>query len=251
MLNPIILVFQAKRAGVKSDRRIGLLQAHGFEVISCTQLLDLYRSVQANLAQAGNRLLVLLAGPHPDNCIAASYLRTLCPAIGLVAMLAENDDAACLQLMQSGADNYCRHDASFELLLATALRLLARMGADLPLPAKAVALVATDQPPGSGYWQLLEQGWVLAGPQEQRIPLTTGERAFLAILLTQPGLRAEHKQLIAAVNTSYALDADATRQGRLGLLVSRLRRKLREHGITDIPLKSLHSWGYMFTGPVF
>lgn len=250
MLNPIILLFQAKRAGVQTDRRIGLLKAHGFEVISCSQLLELYRSVQANLTQADSRLLVLLAGQHPDNCIAASYLRTLCPAIGILAMLAENDETACLQLMQSGADNYCRRDASFELLLATVLRLLARMGANFSLPANAAELAAVGQPPESGHWQLLEQGWVLAGPQDQRIPLTTGERAFMTTLFTQPGLRAEHKQLIAAVNTSYALDADTSRQGRLGLLVSRLRRKCREHGITDIPLKSLHSWGYMFTGPM-
>lgn len=103
--------------------------------------------------------------------------------------------------------------------------------------------------PSLGCWAMLEHGWVLAGPQQQRIALTTGERAFLTTLFAQPGLRASHKQLIDAVNSSYTQDVASSQRVRLVLLVSRLRRKLREHG-AEAPLKSLHRWGYMFAGQV-
>ncbi|NYT63912.1 helix-turn-helix domain-containing protein [Alcaligenaceae bacterium] len=245
MLSPIILLLQLRRADARSSHRAKLLQAHGFKVVSCLHLQELYSGVQANLAQAGNRLLVLLAGKQPDNCVAASYLRTLYPAIGILALVPENKETASLQLIQSGADNCCRDDVSFELLLAVVLRLLARIGGE------AFTSSAFAEPVQQGCWQLQEHGWVLAGPQEQRIPLTTGERAFISALFAQPGLRAKHELLVEAVSASYALTVVATgKQGRLGLLVSRLRRKFRAHGVPDAPLKSLHSWGYMFTGPV-
>lgn len=249
MSSPLIFLFQPKLANGKSDRRIRRLRARGFDVIVDSHLLELYHSIQANLAQSHHLLLVLLAGQQQDNCSAASYLRTLYPSIGILALVGEDTEAACLQLMQSGTDNYCRYDASFQLLLATVLRLLARMGGDAPSGAPVMPLAAA-RPVHPGNWQLQDNGWMLAGPEEQRIPLTTGERAFMTTLFSQPSLCAEHKLLIAALNSGDEAASVAAQQGRLVLLVSRLRRKFRAHGVTDIPLKSLHSWGYMFTGLV-
>lgn len=98
-------------------------------------------------------------------------------------------------------------------------------------------------------WSLHESGSVLMAPAGGRIPLTTGERAFISTLLAADGLRAPHRELIDAVNACYAAAAPRTHQARLGVLISRLRRKIKRYGY-DLPLKSVHNWGYMFTGRV-
>src|SRR5690606_28199266 len=100
----------------------------------------------------------------------------------------------------------------------------------------------------SAVWSLPEQAWILASPEGKRIALTTGERAFLMALLAAPNQRAAHADLISAVNEAYKQESVSALQSRLSVLVSRLRRKCAEHG-AGLPLKSVHNWGYMFTGP--
>ncbi|MGP1614655.1 MAG: helix-turn-helix domain-containing protein [Pollutimonas bauzanensis] len=243
-LHPVVLLFDPPPAQGESGYPIAPLQAQGFDVLPCACLPELYGRAQENAAQAGAPPLFVLAGTQADNCAAASYLRTLYPAAGILALVASGSDARLAQTLQSGADNYCRRNASTALVLASLLRLLWRAG-----HPGAIAEGLQPPSPETGCWSLLERGWVLGGPRGQRIPLTTGERAFLTTLFAAPDLRADHRQLIDAVNSSYSLISPPTHQARLGLLVSRLRRKFRAHG-AEVPLKSVHSWGYMFTGTV-
>lgn len=244
-IRPVILFFKPQRPDGQAHFSMALMKDYGLENQPCSDIKELYSQVQFHHSKAGVRVLVVLDGVAADNNIVATYLRALYPSIGIISLVASNSQAELLQVMHSGADNYCLRDASFELLLAMLLRLLARTGGSTSLPKPMAPPSPVDRP---GFWAMHEQGWVLSGPQQQRIPLTTAERAFLTTLFSQPELRASHRQLIDAVNNSSAPSPPAY-PGRLGLLVSRLRRKLREHG-TDAPLKSLHRWGYMFTGPV-
>ncbi len=246
---PVILLFEPQPTGRQHEAAIAQLQAHGFQVLVCADMQNLYRRAQESAEQTDTPLMVMLAGPTADNCVVAAYLRTLHPAAGIVALVDSHDETVLLQTMRSGADNYCQRNASVQLLLATLLRLWWRIGN--PGQASAAAAPVAQSAPSAvaGYWVLLERGWVLAGPRNQRIALTTGERAFLSRLFSAPDLRADHQQLIDAISTSYASDSQSNPQARLGLLVSRLRRKFRAHGL-EVPLKSVHSWGYMFTGPV-
>lgn len=94
-------------------------------------------------------------------------------------------------------------------------------------------------------WQFIDKNWALRCPDGQSIALTTGERAFLSILLSAPFQQATHAQLIDAVNAAYKQDEPRTHSVRLGVMVSRMRRKFNGAGM-PLPLKSLHGWGYMF-----
>lgn len=244
-IRPVILFFTPQRPDGQAHFPMAHMKDYGLENQPCANIKELYSQVQFHHSKRGGRVLVVLDGVAADNSIVAAYLRALYPSIGIISLVASDSQSELLLAMRSGADNYCLRDASFELLFAMLLRLLSRADGSVS-PAEPMAPPSpVDRP---GFWAMHEHGWVLSGPQQQRIPLTTAERAFLTTLFAQPELRASHRQLIDALNNSSAPSPPAY-PGRLGLLVSRLRRKLREHG-TDAPLKSLHRWGYMFTGPV-
>lgn len=204
------------------------LRESGFVVHWCPDL----RHLPDCITDAGAGSCLVLAGTSAQNCLAASLTRTLQPGMGIVAVVPPRHEQALIQVLSSGADAYCAPDASIELL-ATVLSALFRR---LRQPA-------TGQP--SPRWSLQEQGWMLAGPGGCRVPLTTGERAFLAALLKAPGMRASHDVLTIAVNAAYEVAGKSRQVRQLGLLVSRLRRKCEDQGAT-LPLHSVHGWGYMF-----
>ncbi|MEO6959441.1 MAG: hypothetical protein ABI081_05585 [Burkholderiaceae bacterium] len=213
--------------------------SHGFEARRCIDMFHLYQSIQRNSASSDGLIVVLLDGSFGDNCASAAGLRAQYPNIGIVALVHSSSQDQLAQLLQSGADSYCPRNASDRLLSATVFRLLSRIS-------------RTDEsrtPPrdssAHGGWSLDEQAWVLVDPTGARVPLTTGERAFVLTLFNAPDLRAEHDDLIAAVDACSETATHATSQVRLGVLVSRLRQKFRRRGI-NLPLKSVHRWGYMF-----
>jgi DNA-binding response OmpR family regulator len=216
--------------------RLAELEAHGLTVSQCTDMPQLYSAARQAVERA-KACAVLLASGHSENCVVAAQLRTLYPSLGVVAITPSSLEAVWLQALQSGVDHICPASAPPQLLAAILFRLLWRLDV-------AAASVAAS---GHAVWSLVEHGWILASPEGQRIPLTTGERAFLTALIAAPNQRAAHADLINAVNDAYALESAAAMQSRISVLVSRLRRKCAEHGV-GLPLKSVHNWGYMFTG---
>lgn len=241
---PYIVMFSPSEKGMSpSDHKIRLaeLQASGLDVLQCESASALYAEVQ-NKFQQSSSVVAMLAGSHTENCAAATYLHAMHPSVGIAATVDSVDEALAIQLLQSGVDNMCSRSASTPLLVAMLCRLLARVSrqdVSHVLPAAAA-------PKG---WSLQDQGWVLVSPEGIRISLTTGERAFLTTLVGASDMCATHEQLLEAVNNSYAHGESSARPGRLGVLVSRLRRKFTQRNI-EMPLKSVHNWGYMFTGQV-
>jgi DNA-binding response OmpR family regulator len=245
-LDPTVLLFAPETGGFANrqgaDRAIEL-RAHGFDVLCCTDIPELYKVAKARFTP-DQLAMVVLAGTQDENCSAAASLRALHSGTGIVSMVEPDSETAVIQALQVGADNCCPVTGSTRLLAAILLRLFHRAGKVQAMSRRSPADAAQSE-----VWSLQDQAWVLVSPQGVRIGLTTGERAFLTTLLRVDDLRATHKQLIDAISASYATDASLAQQGRLGVLVSRLRRKCTDSGI-DIPLKSVHNWGYMFTGPV-
>lgn len=219
--------------------RISELESHGLNVSPCHDLPQLYQRAR-QVMESGTNTAAVLAAAHSQNCIVAAHLRALHPVLGLVALTESDTETERLQCLQSGVDHFCPAKASSQLLAAILFRLLWRLD---------VAAVARAAAGATAVWSLPEQAWILASPDGKRIALTTGERAFLMALMAAPNQRATHADLILAVNTAYTQESACAMQSRLSVLVSRLRRKCAEHGV-GLPLKSVHNWGYMFTGPV-
>lgn len=240
--DPVVLFLQCVAPGPRRlSRNAAHLQAQGFRVLSCNNVLALYRLAQANLALNALACAVL-SGAHADNCAAANYLRTLYPALGIVAVADLASHLEPVQVLQSGADSIFPLNAEAPLLPAILFRLLWRM-------SQSSGMAAPPARSAAPRWSLQDQAWVIVSPDGERVPLTTGERAFLSILMGATGARATHAELTDAVNAAYALAPQPLHKGRLGVLVSRMRRKFNEQGV-NMPLKSVHRWGYMFTGPL-
>lgn len=240
---PTVLVLNARPAQVL-QHHVSQLQSHGYTVIVCTDLQALCQSAAQYLGQFNTPWAIMLASSFVDNCVAARRLRGLFPAVGILALVTSGKEGLLTHALRSGADNCCRYSASAALLMATLHPLLARAAA-AGLSVFPAAHVAS-MPEAPEYWALVERGWVLIGPQQQRIRLTTGERALLSTLVAAPGLRVSHGRLLIAINCSYPGSRRPYHHARLTLLVSRLRRKLRAQGC-EAPFKSVHRWGYMLT----
>jgi DNA-binding response OmpR family regulator len=204
------------------------LRDFGFAVCPCPDL----RHLPDCIIDAGAGSCLVLAGTPTQNCLAASLARTLEQGLGIVALVPPQHEQAMIQVLSSGADTYCVRGVSIELVAAVLSALLRRLRQS-----------AMGRP--SPRWSMQEQGWVLAGPGGCRVPLTTGERAFLDALLKAPGMRASHDVLTAAVNAAYGAAGKSRQVRQLGLLVSRMRRKCEDQGAA-LPLHSVHGWGYMF-----
>ncbi|TEA79123.1 helix-turn-helix domain-containing protein [Allopusillimonas ginsengisoli] len=226
-------------ARLAGRHRIAELESYGLAVSYCADMPQLYRTTRQSM-DAGATTAAVLSGDHNQNCTVAAHLRALHPLLGIVALTQSESEAMLLQCLHSGVDHFCPARASSQLLSALLFRLLWRL--DVSAAARAAA-------GASAVWSLPEQAWILASPEGKRIALTTGERAFLMALLAAPNQRAAHADLISAVNEAYKQESVSALQSRLSVLVSRLRRKCAEHG-AGLPLKSVHNWGYMFTGPV-
>ncbi|HEU0229826.1 MAG TPA: helix-turn-helix domain-containing protein [Burkholderiaceae bacterium] len=184
------------------------------------------------ITHAGVGACLILNGAPDQNCLAASSVRMRHPDLVIVVMVPSDGEDALIQALRSGADACCPQGASAALLatlLSTVFRRIRQSAGRWPFRG----------------WSLQERDWVLVGPDDCRVSLTTGERAFLRALLHAPGSRASHGDLAAAVNAAYGAEAPQ-RVRQIGLLVSRMRRKFEDRGVA-LPLRSVHGWGYMFT----
>src|SRR5690606_8943342 len=161
------------------NKRISGLQAQGFQVLRCTDVLALHQHILTS-ASTHAPPVAILSGTLAENCAAATYLRTLHASAGIIAIVDPAQEVDSIRLLQSGVDNCFARDASTALLGAILFRLMARAGA----APEAAPTPAASGP--SGVWSLQEQAWVLVSPDGVRIALTTGERAFLAALLSAP-----------------------------------------------------------------
>lgn len=211
------------------------LQSCGFVVCACPDLPRLSESIAG---RGGTTCLILGATPD-ENCHAAARARVLEPGIGIVALVPATDEDAAMQVLRSGADACCPGDASAPLLGAVVFAVLRRV--------RRSASRDTAQAPR---WSLRKQDWALVSANGCEVPLTAGERAFLAALLNAPGLRASHAELAAAVAAAYGSPGAERGERHLGLLVSRMRKKFGKHG-ADLPLRSVHGWGYVFAQEAF
>jgi len=214
-----------------------------------TLRLEVRRAVAA-VGQTGETVIAVLAADHPRNQAAAGMLDAL-PQVGVLAQLDACDDATLVSALQLGVDAWCPRNCSPNVLALAVHNLRRRLEtssessgsaqARAQLPERCAGFASRTL--SSGRWLLRDQAWRLQTPAGQTIQLTTSERTFMLKLINGADRSAPHAELLQG---SGRLADHASAKIRLGVLVSRLRRKVAAHG-TELPIKSLHSWGYMFT----
>lgn len=215
---------------------------HGLALEHCVNLSDVTAHIWAGQGKHDARIVLIIDGRDHNGRKCVAVLRALYPDLGIVALVEPDNEIEIIQLLHSGVDAHCALNASPDLQVAIILRLLCRLGGMRP----RASVGTTDQVPQlhPSSWGLIDQGWVFCSPTGHRIPLTTGERAFLMTLFNAPAQKVPHAELIDAVNAAYNTINGQVHQSRLGVMVSRMRRKFKQAG-APLPLKSVHNWGYM------
>lgn len=240
---PVVLRFMPDASVLGGPVCVRTFADHGLVVTVCTSLSDVTHHVWARQGQPDARTIIIFDAQDHDSRPLVSALRTLHPDLGIVALVKRDDEARVIELLRTGVDVHCVVTASSDLLVAIVLRLLWRIKGAPGISPPADANHVQHAPFSS--WELADQGWVFRSPTGHSVTLTTGERAFLITLLNAPGQKAAHTELIEAVNMAYNTTEGHVHQNRLGVMVSRMRRKFKLAG-APLPLKSVHNWGYMF-----
>lgn len=247
---PLILQLVSAQADANTVVCADKFACYGFVVMPCASLVDLSARVRAAGRSRNGLPIAIFDGRSADALAVVSALRASNNGLGIVALTASDDEGSVIRLLHAGVDTCCVVSASPELLIAVVVRLMWRLGVGAYGDSSVSQMVSNSsaaalQSDQTTSWQLIDQGWALLSPEGHRVALTTGERAFLSTLLSAPHQQATHEELISAVNASYHNGRARTHQSRLGVMVSRMRRKFSQAG-APLPLKSVHNWGYMF-----
>ncbi len=162
------------------------------------------------------------------------------PIIMLTAVSGDSDRIVGLEM---GADDYLEKPFNPRELLARMKAVLRRAGSGDGEEA------AKEQ----GHKRYLFSGWVLdEGARELRAPgdllisLSTGEFHMLRALLEQPRAVVSRDDLLASVKGGPSIGFGRS----VDIQISRLRRKLTDHGLDEAAIKTVRGEGYLFSLPV-
>jgi len=154
--------------------------------------------------------------------------------MGIIMLTARAQTEDRVRALLGGADVYMVKPVDLRELLAVIGSLARRLSASESLPANALETMASP-------WALSADGWTLFDPDGASLPLTAQERAFLQRLWQQAGEAVSREELAVAMGGDpYEYDFH-----RLDTLVSRLRRKAADLGLT-LPLRAVRGMGYLF-----
>ncbi|HLS16948.1 MAG TPA: winged helix-turn-helix domain-containing protein [Paenalcaligenes sp.] len=220
-----------------TNQRVQALENSGIQASILHDLMAVY-SLAADQLEHSSRTIFILQGVPHQLFASVSRLRTANQNVGIIVLSSSLDEQFMVQLLHSGVDGYALSEASDSLVLALVNNVWRRISNY----ARLELLQSTP-------WTLTSRGWVLISPSGQRLDLTTTERQLLTALFSQPGRRADHQTLLSALSDT-SQSPQGSGQNRLGVIISRLKKKADARNI-EVPLRSVHRWGYMFADEIY
>lgn len=139
-----------------------------------------------------------------------------------------------MQALQAGVDLIIPNRPDREEL-ALILRNLARMLAGETQYSR--------QGDPTGDWVLDQTNWRLTTPLGHQVQLQRAEAAVLGMLMARPGMQQFREDLAA----SFKSDRE-DRNRSLDVVVSKIRKKVRQTSDLSLPLRSVRGVGYVFAG---
>ena len=212
-----------------------LLRLEGFDVTDCG-------TAAAFMEAAGKdrfKVAIIDIGlPDRSGYDLSRYVRTYTD-MGIIILTARTGIDNKIQGFSSGADYYFSKPVDTRELCATLTNMLARMAARSP--AKG------DQDDLDNSWTFNAKGWLLTSPDGVEIRLTTKESEFLRLLEPHGDDGAQKEYILAELG--YLSDAPYGSRA-LGVMITRLRKKIREQaGETEL-INTIHGFGYSLAVPL-
>ena len=210
------------------------LEREGFALDTASDATEM----DAKLAQMRPDLIVLdLMLPGEDGIsICRRLSRDGAPPI--IMLTAKNDEIDRILGLEMGADDYVAKPFAPRELLARIRAVLRR--AALPKAADKTLKFAFDR-----FVIDIDARQVFAA-DGARIALTSGEFDLLACFVQRPRRVLSRDQILDALRGRGAEPFDRT----VDMLVSRLRRKLDDHGADQDLISTVRNVGYLLTQPV-
>ncbi|MDV2115946.1 EAL domain-containing protein [Alcaligenes faecalis] len=197
---------------------------------------SLEQVAEARLSQADLLLFPVEAGYVP---LMVAKLRNDFGSLGVVAVQSGLSASARVQLLLTGADACLALDVQAPELMAWC-HAVRRRNVYAAVDASQAAHETQDHS-GQQEWVLRDKGWTLVAPNGVGLELTHSERQLMDAFIRHADARFSREDLMRdkglAASDSRAVDS----------LISRLRRKASQAGVA-LPIKSVHGWGYTFTG---
>lgn len=213
----------------RSQRLQGVLESAGYKFYSFTQLKDFYLFLlhsRCDVVVLDASLLV------PEDSAAIRVLHQVEPPIGIVAMTEPDRHDEKIRMLEWGCDaciNTLISIREVSIVIESLLRRLRPERGEPPAYAESPS------------WHLADDAWSLNSPSGESIGLTVKERLFMQRLLAEPGEIVSREDLVCALGEdAYLYDYNG-----LDALVSRMRRKIAEQGLT-FPLRTVRGKGYLF-----
>lgn len=175
--------------------------------------------------------------------------------LGILMLTCFGDTRTHLAGLDAGADAYLVKNVDLSVVEATVRALLRRRGPADP-PAEAGRDIPWSEIParppevpapagGTPVWLYDPVYWSLSAPTGASVRLTPKERNLIEALLTKPHETVSRTEILAAVG--YREDTFGSRA--LDALVRRLRRKIAEETGVELPVQTVHAYGYVFSAP--
>lgn len=209
------------------------LTGHGIDVATGGGAPDLYAQLKAGRFDA-IVLDVMMAGE--DGLTALSKLPIADrPPVILVSVLGNDVDR--IVGIELGADDYLAKPFNPRELLARIRALVRRSKLRETRGGSGPVWLF-------GEWRLDAAGWQLTAPGGADVALTPGEFRLLLALVEQRGRLIDRDRLLAATGADEADVFDRS----IDVLLSRLRRKLADHGGRDL-IRTVRGEGYQLAIP--
>ena len=216
--------------GILREELVHFLALNNFDVagVNCSLGLDDWLASQPRPPDV---TVLDLNLPGESGLEIARRLRATYPGMGIVMLTGRKEPADRISGYTSGADVYLTKPASGEELLAVVQSLQRRL-----------------RPPPSAAWQLDLRCRTITSPGGAGIELSANECAVLAGMARSRDRVADSIELLLLC----AGEKDALNKGYLGVLLSRLRRKLASvSGDADTDLiRAVRRKGYQLLIPI-
>lgn len=206
------------------------LTLKGFEVACAGCALDFF---QALVGVDYDMALVDIGLPDKSGFEVVEHLRQR-TSMTIIVLTARDSIRDKMRGYKAGADHYFTKPLDLRELSAVIESIMERLG-------ESAACMNAD-----GKWVLDPLRWTLASPGGKAVKLTEKEMRFMELLVSEDGGTVPRDTLLEAMD--YKTD-EAYGSRALAVLVTRLRKKIREQTGLEPPITSIRSQGYSFSAP--
>lgn len=171
-------------------------------------------------------------------------IRNSFPRVGILVLSTDDSDVAMrIDSYKDGVDMFLPKSIAPEELNAIVQRLIQRLVSQVNMGIRTLLTPSTSYNNKKSIWKFQKQRWLLTAPNGSKMTLSAREQEFLLMLINAKGKIVSKKD----VTEQLFGESNTHTNGRLDVLLTRLRKKTQQELGEPLPVKTVHAVGYAFT----